>query len=912
MMCSNIVIVVSRTHWCCVTCKIYCNRLESIDRHLLIQHPVSKNAKKAEFQSMAQAEKFSYSDGELETCYSHNQYKWHLDMLSYKMGDEQSLETNGLFTPTYLKNSFDTDIKNRRRNCRKQSKKTIKRQTRGDIHEDVSTVLNSPKYQTDQKKLNTTQGDYSCKNNSTDTNLKSKISLRVSTSCKRTPLDSNVDRKGFEASLPKKKNVLFSMPSNQASLQRKGTDNLKPVDLSASIRTSKVIHVSSVQDHVTMDKRDNTRKVNGRAKIGAFKKYSKVPSYTKRSKSEVDKSKIATCCAPWLFDAGRKAGEKVKKKQRRLMIPEEKDAVRELYGIPLSGQMATDHSLCGAAEGHSINAKSQMVIAPAIPLDADTNGRNTLTSILSPSSHNFFIDISRPQDSACSVNSNSHQQQQNHHNETQTSGISSTLNAPQTADSIGYPCFKQGMNSRFCRKTDLARKTVDGSSEQHSVSGNLPQQPDLPSHVKIQPNIPQNPVSTSSSCFEENNSSCLENGRKNMVDENNDNMCTICQRKFLSACEMHQHLQEMSRFSVVICKLCRHKFHGIHELNLHIFSEHELSKQVFCFICNENAMGLEDLEKHVHKHAFNDNHKLADTKFHDCRICKEELESSYTVVRIHYYQHHISHVCCQCFLHFTDLMSYTEHCRVHEGKPVMCTICGKEFVAPEELSSHFPCAEDVWAEDGKGAQCSKCGLWCPNRAVVEAHRKQHRSEDDVEAYRKGAQQGFPCVLCEKVFKNKHACRRHIKMVHEGVTCYKHYCEYCGKGFLTKNHMRDHIALHHLGIKRYKCEYCDQHFVCAPTLRRHVRKEHTKHKPYTCEHCGERFFEKTPLQRHLTIHTGLAPFMCEQCGKGFYTKHSFTNHGTIHTTTRDFICSGCHKGFTRKYNLQAHMKICKLV
>lgn len=396
------------------------------------------------------------------------------------------------------------------------------------------------------------------------------------------------------------------------------------------------------------------------------------------------------------------------------------------------------------------------------------------------------------------------------------------------------------------------------------------------------------------------------------MDSNPDNQCRVCEEKFQSSDEYNKHQKEAGHFDTMECKRCRCKFHGIHELNLHVFSIHETEKSGFCFICNQDTAGMETLERHVHKHAYNCERQLADMRFHDCRLCCEELRSSYSSIRTHYYQHHVAHVCSDCFMAFKDFQAYKDHCGTHEGRPVFCSICGSKFESVDNLDQHTPCSEDIWAEDGKGDQCFKCGLWCPNRAVVEAHRKQHRSQEDVEAYRQGAKVGFPCVSCEKVFKNKHACRRHIKMVHEGVSCYKHYCEYCGKGFLTKGHMRDHIALHHLKIKRYNCDYCDQQFVCGPTLRRHVRKEHTKHKPYQCQHCGERFFEKTPLQRHLTVHTGLAPFMCEHCGKGFYTKHSFTNHGSTHSTVKEFVCSGCQKGFTRKYNLQAHTKICKML
>ncbi|XP_070200366.1 oocyte zinc finger protein XlCOF6-like [Littorina saxatilis] len=457
----------------------------------------------------------------------------------------------------------------------------------------------------------------------------------------------------------------------------------------------------------------------------------------------------------------------------------------------------------------------------------------------------------------------------------------------------------------------------EGYREQNQPMNRLPHPQSVSASTSSNPHLVPHAMQSSAEASlnsKTDHVSAPEADCKNIVfDSNPDNQCRICEEKFLSTMEYENHQKDVSRFDAVECKRCKCTFHGLHELNLHVFSQHETEKRGFCFTCDHDALGMEDLERHVHIHAYNCERTPADLRFHDCQTCGEELLNSYTDVHVHYYQHHATHICSSCYQTFEDVQAYKDHHnQTYKGKAILCSICGSKFESVEDLDEHTPCSEDIWAEDGKGESCFKCGKWCPNRSVVEAHKKQHRSQEDVEAYREGAKVGFPCPSCEKVFKNKHACRRHAKMVHEGVSCYKHYCEYCGKGFLTKGHMRDHIALHHLKIKRYKCDYCDKQFVCGPTLRRHVRMEHTKYKPYQCPHCDERFFEKTPLQRHLTVHTGLAPFMCEHCGKGFYTRHSFRNHSSTHSTVKEFVCSGCQKGFTRKYNLLAHNKICKML
>lgn len=994
----NIIIIISRSHWRCVTCKIYNKHLVSIDEHLKTGHPelgLMTPQRKLNYDGC------SYSDGELET-------KLHYKFIASKSkaSDTGKEITCSEFVPQNVlvsskilqEDAYADNVANglkaiRRKTSRKQPKKAIKRQrlevTKNSSSFDLS--LGNPSYLSDNEGFLDKKTEDKDKATQRQKMHMLKIHLKkqppplphlsVLLREKRTKYAESVNE-GFAI-----KTVLTNLDTGKRTRKNiQAKKQIKTISLEACMHKS----------IVNSNKRHASNEIEEQSKI----EEQLLPKYLKetcldgekecpqmlykeqekkrKTRKMVDKSQIATCCAPWLFDSRRKAGDKVNKKPRRKLLPEEKDAVRDLYGIPPAAKPTpSDVSL----ERHSIKLESRHVEdnknLSHVPLEVLSivehsvrqeeslaSQRFMLMNMFSPSSHGFFMDNIRAQESLFSdVNMFQHQDQVNQQHAVQGAEVC-PANTSSTTPHCGTPVTltvssHSAPSLGVCGTAASALGNCTDSSFPVTAETNLQQSQVLSDHLTLgNQNVTQNPLVTASTCFDDSHhqltgllapsifqqdnagnkdgslkeiNQCQEDDAlkgKNLYNEDDalkgnnqcteaesakgNIQCTICQEVFTSPNKINKHKKDVVDFITVICKRCKRKFHGMHELNMHIFSEHEVEKQGFCFICNEETSGLETLEKHVFRHIQNSDRMLSDMRFHDCRICGEELHSSYPIIRTHYYRHHIAHVCAVCFQNFNNILAYEEHCSTcsHSGTEVFCSICGGRFESVSKLKVHFPCPEDVWGEDGKGAQCSKCGLWCPNRAVVQAHRRQHRSQEDVEAYRKGAQQGFPCMSCEKIFKNKHACRRHLKMVHEGVQCYKHYCEYCGKGFLTKGHMRDHIALHHLGIKRYQCDYCNQQFVCAPTLRRHVRKEHTKHKPYKCEHCGECFFEKTPLQRHLTVHTGLAPFMCEHCGKGFYTKHSFTNHGTTHSTSRDFVCSGCHKEFTRKYNLQAHIKICK--
>ncbi|KAK7475540.1 hypothetical protein BaRGS_00033229 [Batillaria attramentaria] len=992
---AKIVIVVTRSFWSCATCKIHSKRSESIDHHLRVKHAdldgtVSCKSQKGQFQNG------NCSDSELDVVSRHTCVNCSHAPVSKQ---EHKPLVQGIAqhsTAGALVEDDKTVVENnRQKSCRKQPKKVTKHQKTesvGDVPDKLESdgddavieteesdreeedkdwsitkrKLRTPKPRSVEKSAlaashlkdrktaptkNTTRNGKVRQNKSRLTPLKSAIKDKNTNSSSR--------EKGLDDAPPAKDVKVENIPVTLGRGRKRGSDSeanqackTQPVGKPEPLVTkpSKIQRKFETQDKQQAAKMQRNNTTGGQQKTAPTSETSPKSNNTVKIKKPVDKSKIATCCAPWLFDTGRKAGDKVNKKPRRMLLPEEKAAVRELYGIPAFVQ--TDKTAARqmqSADGRVYNLETQPINSaeclPPLPVNlmapppqscsSRENGashRNYMLNMFTPSASDFFPDSARAQESMYAAGYGGVCQQQNEHQQFTPQGAEFYAQPPnllQSRSYMDYSGFSQSGPLPAAGVVDFNRQQVNASYSAQNVSITC----QSPSQAQNYPNqlqettasqATQSTVSAASAqCPAPLPIASTADGEKDTKHKNipllstnsgecQSNQCQVCLKKFDSQILMQKHYQDIIVFETIDCKRCKLKFHGMHELNLHVFSEHETEKQGFCFTCNVDTLGLESLERHVHRHAFNTDCRLTDLQFHDCRVCKEELQSVYPIIRTHYYQHHITYVCAECFQSFDDVTSYVEHCKTHEGKKVFCSICGMEFVSAENLQTHFPCAEDMWAEDGKGSQCSKCELWCPNRAVVEAHRKQHRSQEDVEAYRKGAKQGFPCVSCEKVFKNKHACRRHIKMVHEGVSCYKHYCEFCGKGFLTKGHMRDHIALHHLGIKRYKCDYCDQQFVCGPTLRRHVRKEHTKHKPYECEHCGERFFEKTPLQRHLTTHTGLAPFMCEHCGKGFYTKHSFTNHGTTHSTARDFVCTGCQKGFTRKYNLQAHMKICKLV
>lgn len=405
-----------------------------------------------------------------------------------------------------------------------------------------------------------------------------------------------------------------------------------------------------------------------------------------------------------------------------------------------------------------------------------------------------------------------------------------------------------------------------------------------------------------------------ENSRDSM--ERRSVRCNVCLFLFSSDRQLIEHRRKVAQDDVMQCKKCDMKFHGMTDLNMHIFCDHEYEKQPLCFLCNEDFKSMEKLEKHLYRHNENADRKLGDTRFHDCRLCNMELNIDFQLIKNHYYRRHKAYVCPECYgknvelLFYTDTVLYAEHKQMHANSPAECVICRLVFPTAREMKTHMWTHADDKTDDGTGSKCSKCDKWLPNAGAMLMHEKEHKNEAIRKNYALEASIGFPCMRCEHIFSSKSNLKKHSCKADPNRTFYFH-CEYCAHGCNTKEQLRDHIALHHLGIKRYACDYCDQRFVCAPTLRRHVRRQHTHEKPYECHICGERFYERNLMLRHVSKHTGIASFMCEFCGKGFHTKFDLKKHVENHTNTRDFVCPNCGLDYKRSYHLKRHIeKGCK--
>ncbi|CAH8862319.1 unnamed protein product [Trichobilharzia szidati] len=217
---------------------------------------------------------------------------------------------------------------------------------------------------------------------------------------------------------------------------------------------------------------------------------------------------------------------------------------------------------------------------------------------------------------------------------------------------------------------------------------------------------------------------------------------------------------------------------------------------------------------------------------------------------------------------------------------------------------------------------------------------------------------FECCECDRRFKSKSVLRRHVRVVHEGVT---YPCEQCGKSFSRKWNLKQHInSVHERQI--FQCDNCEKSFSSKNILLRHVRSSH-EGVCYKCDQCDKSFSRKYDLNQHVVywhyesylksknlngislkedtlqepveIPQQSALFKCEQCDEIFSSMSRLREHRISHEYSqltqipyeslfpqkydmnkdklfqhegKPFICQQCGRGCSSKGILRRHIRI----
>lgn len=187
--------------------------------------------------------------------------------------------------------------------------------------------------------------------------------------------------------------------------------------------------------------------------------------------------------------------------------------------------------------------------------------------------------------------------------------------------------------------------------------------------------------------------------------------------------------------------------------------------------------------------------------------------------------------------------------------------------------------------------CQICSDPFHTKAGLELHLLQHTS----------TQFSHKCSMCEKVLRDEHTLKCHVKTVHGEK---KFSCDVCGKRFPHRGVLNAHRKTHNRPL--FTCEVCNEIFKDSSYFKKHV-KSHSGSRPHVCKVCGKSYLQNSHLKVHMSLHAKEKPFECNICQKSFRLARPFKEHLNMHRKVKNFKCTVCEYSSCFHKNLEAHMK-----
>lgn len=245
--------------------------------------------------------------------------------------------------------------------------------------------------------------------------------------------------------------------------------------------------------------------------------------------------------------------------------------------------------------------------------------------------------------------------------------------------------------------------------------------------------------------------------------------CVVCNGKFSTVHELHQHEDNHAPSSCPHCGKCYATHRSLkHHIRLkHVTAESEGSNM--CNICGKCFKTAAHLQVHMLVHTNERRFK--------CESCPKTYKH-WNTLKDHVRRRHTGarpYVCSTCGKGFIWGTALRYHQRIHNGDaPLSCNICGKNFIFPHYLTVH----------------------------MKNTHTAERR---------------FECKVCPARFKTGAALKRHMRIHSEKK---QYTCTACGHGFTQASNLKTHMRTH-TREKPFRCDRCDMRFPHHGTWKKHL-------------------------------------------------------------------------------------------
>ena len=250
--------------------------------------------------------------------------------------------------------------------------------------------------------------------------------------------------------------------------------------------------------------------------------------------------------------------------------------------------------------------------------------------------------------------------------------------------------------------------------------------------------------------------------------------------------------------------------------------------------------------------------------------------------------------CKGCERTFKIKSYYERHLKEGRCKQI-CQICGKEFKGRRDVRWRFN-IHMSYHNQQKDHECKICGKMFILKAKMVEHVKSHTNPKPKI-----------CEKCGKGFSTTATLNDHVANVHVENRDKLFQCSKCPKKFLRSSSLRYHMRSTHDATVSFPCLTCNKTFKQKVHLKAHERM-HSNRRDFKCEVCSAAFNRESSLYTHTKTHGKAYTHFCATCKKGFHEKRKLLEHENTHSGFKPFACSYCDYRCASKSNLPKHMKI----
>lgn len=171
-----------------------------------------------------------------------------------------------------------------------------------------------------------------------------------------------------------------------------------------------------------------------------------------------------------------------------------------------------------------------------------------------------------------------------------------------------------------------------------------------------------------------------------------------------------------------------------------------------------------------------------------------------------------SFTCNECGKHCHTKYRLSVHLR-----PKKCFYCDADFKCELSIKAHLQVKHKAWE---KNWPCETCRFSFTTLVSLKSHQKLRTHGKSASTF----SESFECKICQKSFRKKQYCSKHMKRVHGEVN--NRNCQICSVMFRSAENLKLHLE-NHQKVQIFRCGVCEYTTQYRFNFVKHLEQRHNE-------------------------------------------------------------------------------------